>query len=539
VAGTVIIDFRRGMQRLATPSAEGAQVSTERPPSSEGTPARSQPTIFISYRRQDSAWAASKLHEDLAQQFGEDHVFIDVIDLLPGDDFVAELERRVVGCNVFLAVIGPDWARIMREREQLGVANGQVDHVRVEVETALQRGSSIQVIPVLVDETAMPDDRILPRSLGRLARLNSAPYRRTQADLDVNELVRRIQEYSPDGSRDAVPDDPPGPPPTDPHYGVVGDALVEGNVIVVLGSLVNASERTDPWHEGSDSLPDGDELAAYLATEFKYGVEAADLAQVSQYVSSVRGERDLYDALRRIFTAHHAPNRVHRFLAELPNLLAPVSRQSGQLIVTTNYDDALERAFDTIGVPYDIAVYMATGRDRGKFSHLPWDGAWVSKRDCENWTDKQPITITIPNLYESFPIDVVDGTVHRTTIVKVHGAVTALTGDDNYVITENDYIDYLSSNEIVSLIPNQLLFKMRRSHVLFLGQQVRDWNWRVLLQRVWEGHIDNSWAVAPSFDSVEERFWHKLDVYALQRPLSTYVDELRAQLVASRTAAGP
>ena len=42
--------------------------------------------------------------------------------------------------------------------------------------------------------------------------------------------------------------------------------------------------------------------------------------------------------------------------------------------MTTNYDDALERAFDEAEEPYDLAVYMASGDDKGKFVHVPYDG---------------------------------------------------------------------------------------------------------------------------------------------------------------------
>ena len=75
-------------------------------------------------------------------------------------------------------------------------------------------------------------------------------------------------------------------------------------------------------------------------------------------------------------------------------------------------------------------------------------------------------------------------------IVKIHGAVDGTVGDyrwkDNYVITEDHYIDYLSKSPIESLVPVQVLDKLRESHCLFLGYPVRDWNLRVFLKRIWE-----------------------------------------------------
>ena len=302
---------------------------------------------------------------------------------------------------------------------------------------------------------------------------------------------------------------------------------------------MNRSSRDGAWLEGGGALPDADELAAYLAAEFHYEEPSPDLAEVSQYVWAI-GENDLYDALHRVFGGSYSPTGIHRFVAELPKIVASTAgSERYQVVVTTNYDDALEQAFREAGEPYDLAIYLADGRARGKFIHLPWDAEFVQRKDCPDWSDRQPITVDDPNNYKSFPIDVESRVVHRTIIVKIHGAVAKygdlndVVGDQNFVITENDYIDYLSRSPIVGLVPNQLLNQMVRGHMLFLGQRVRDWSWRVFLQRVWDDRIRDSWAVTPDLDEFERRFWRKLGVEAIDRSLTTYVDELRAQLLAA------
>ena len=69
---------------------------------------------------------------------------------------------------------------------------------------------------------------------------------------------------------------------------------------------------------------------------------------------------------------------------------------------------------------------------------------------------------------------------------------------DNFVITEDDYIGYLTQSPVESLIPLQILNKVRDSHFLFLGYRMRDWTLRVFLQRIWgEQPLEaRSWAVA-------------------------------------------
>ena len=121
-----------------------------------------------------------------------------------------------------------------------------------------------------------------------------------------------------------------------------------------------------------------------------------------------------------------------------------------------------------------LAVYMATGDDKGHFVHFPYDG--------------DPVPISQPNQYGALPIDDRQK-LTRTLIVKIHGAVDGNRGDyewnENYVVTEDHYIDYLSIKPITAVVPTQILAKLRRSHCLFLGYTMRDWNLRVFLKRIW------------------------------------------------------
>ena len=65
--------------------------------------------IFINYRRDDSISTAGRLHDRLAQAFGRKNLFMDVDHVPAGVDFVEYLNGQVAACDVFLAVIGPNW----------------------------------------------------------------------------------------------------------------------------------------------------------------------------------------------------------------------------------------------------------------------------------------------------------------------------------------------------------------------------------------------------------------------------------------------
>jgi hypothetical protein len=123
-------------------------------------------TIFISYRRADSADITARLTDKLTEKFGKGFVFKDVDSIISGSDFKTQIEQAVKKCNIFVAVIGRHWAGAQSETGNARLDN-ENDFVRLEVEAALHNG--IPVIPVLVHEAPMPPAHALPSSLGSLA----------------------------------------------------------------------------------------------------------------------------------------------------------------------------------------------------------------------------------------------------------------------------------------------------------------------------------------------------------------------------------
>jgi hypothetical protein len=71
------------------------------------------PWIFISYRRQDSAGYAGRLHDDLADAFGKSQVFLDTDMIRAGSDFTKTIEAALARCEVLLALISRTWLTSM------------------------------------------------------------------------------------------------------------------------------------------------------------------------------------------------------------------------------------------------------------------------------------------------------------------------------------------------------------------------------------------------------------------------------------------
>jgi hypothetical protein len=224
----------------------------------------------------------------------------------------------------------------------------------------------------------------------------------------------------------------------------------------------------------------------------------------------------LYRYLREVFDDDYPPTCVHCFLATLPATLRSKGRLSHYpLIVTTNYDDLMERAFQEAAQPYDVVSYVAEGEQRGKFVHLPHADASSAG---------EPVLIDIPNEYRGLALD------ERPVVLKIHGAIDRTSATrDSFVITEDHYIDYLTRTDVRELIPATLLAKIRHSGFLFLGYSLRDWNLRVILHRIWGEQVLswNSWAVQLNPDPIEEKFWSKRGVDIVNVSLVEYVSRLR------------
>jgi TIR domain len=128
-----------------------------------------QTSVFISYRRLDTAAAAAHLHASLARRLGSKNIFRDLATIEPGQDFPSVIDRAIRGTNVLIALIGRRWLVMGRNRRpRLQDPN---DFVRLEIESALRQG--ITLIPVLVDGAKMPQRGELPPSIADLADRNA------------------------------------------------------------------------------------------------------------------------------------------------------------------------------------------------------------------------------------------------------------------------------------------------------------------------------------------------------------------------------
>lgn len=155
--------------------------------------------VFVSYRRDDAAHIAGRIHDALVARLGRDHVFIDVDSVAPGEDFVAAIEDTIARADVMLAVIGPTWLAPTASGDRR--IDRPDDFIRLELATALARG--LRIIPVLADGATMPRADALPTGLVELARRNAVQIGHATFRRDMDALLDLCADTSPPPSRAA------------------------------------------------------------------------------------------------------------------------------------------------------------------------------------------------------------------------------------------------------------------------------------------------------------------------------------------------
>jgi hypothetical protein len=304
--------------------------------------------------------------------------------------------------------------------------------------------------------------------------------------------------------------------------------LKAGRLALFLGAGANMCGRPKDFclHQ---NLPRGGELAEYLLQQLELPIKddyKSDLARASGYAILKSERLAVYDELHTVFDGNFEPTPLHKLVAELPGLC-----DHHQYVVTTNYDDVMERAFASKGEPFDVVWYDLDEKTRG-FWHLCVSAQLQYPPDAEHagLIDDYVKKIEDPTRF----VEEVDFE-QRSVIFKVHGAVWrwAQPRDrlkrDSYVIAEDDYIDYMA---FTHQLPAGLVSEIQRRNMLFLGYSLRDWNMRVILRQAWGDRRlpGRAWAVLDQADDLEEIAWANRGVTFLVMKLEEFTEQLGSHL---------
>lgn len=149
------------------------------------------PSVFVNFRTAEHAGYAALLDRELRGRFGKDAVFCAPRSIRPGADFAQALLTAVASSSVLLAVIGPGWLAAAREGRR--IIGGEHDWTMREIAEAFAH--EIHVIPVLVNDAALPTEADLPGAVLPLARCQYLRLDERSLDEDLARVSREVGRF--------------------------------------------------------------------------------------------------------------------------------------------------------------------------------------------------------------------------------------------------------------------------------------------------------------------------------------------------------
>jgi hypothetical protein len=298
-----------------------------------------------------------------------------------------------------------------------------------------------------------------------------------------------------------------------PPYGILRGYFERGEVVPFLGAGASLGPRPDKAvFDGLKPtfLPTGWELSTWLARQCEFPEDpSGDLAKVASYFQIQSTRQDLTSSLRQVFSADYPVGAIHELLADIGKPM---------LIITTNYDDLIERAFRARNKPYHLVTY-------------PEGDEYAGSVVCWKHGEDKPIVCP--------PADLALKVEDTTIIYKMHGSIMkdpALRQWESFVITEEDYVRFLSRMTLKGgVIPAMFMLHLRKSALLFLGYGLRDWNLRVMLETLRRptsaGREDTNrrpaWAIQYKPAPSELALWEHRDVKIFDQDLADFAKRMR------------
>jgi hypothetical protein len=154
--------------------------------------------IFVSYRREDSGWAAGRIFGHLKSTFAGD-IFFDFDSIKLASDWADALNTALDDCAVVLVVIGKKWLTEKRHRRLFNPN----DWVKREIRLALSKDKV--VIPIIIDGARVPKAIDLPHGIRRLPNKQSLLLNLDNFFAKMNILVDRINELLEESIKSAKP----------------------------------------------------------------------------------------------------------------------------------------------------------------------------------------------------------------------------------------------------------------------------------------------------------------------------------------------
>ena len=282
---------------------------------------------------------------------------------------------------------------------------------------------------------------------------------------------------------------------------------------------------------GTSSIENSEECL--LSQTQKLAIAQNQKQYLSQYRKNRSDENRVQTFLNEFFRKIYSPNQLHEDLAKLPI----------KLIVTTNYDCGLERAFKNN--EFYVVSYIAEGKDSGRFQyyfHKP------------KHSDEPKIHV-IKNPQD---LDFIGSDDHPVILKLYGGALEGHDKENSFAISQEHFLNFLFSSDsthtkisLAQLLPINLTNKLDNNPLLFIGYSSSDSDLRIILNlfcsgRFRKSYVSNSnikdsedgkpkserkttpsWIIHQSKPGkFDKAFWDDWVVKLIECPLQTFITEL-------------
>lgn len=327
--------------------------------------------------------------------------------------------------------------------------------------------------------------------------------------------------------------------PADEYCDIIAPAFARCNVVPFLGAGASVDERN------AHPLPMGSQFAERLALSGKYPFKERRpidaLTKIAQWYEEVTyGRHDLLGEVKSAFFESVATDYSTPWVRFLEAFLGGPAADSAaaephslpasfpRLIITTNYDDLNERTLDRYKVPYIVVAHLRSGSAKGQMLYR--DSRQPSV-EVKTSMDVDTALKDAGYLQQDAPL---------TVLYKMHGTIPVEFEDellDSVVLTETDYIDFIADG-VLDAIPSLITRRLRKSHFLFLGYSLQDWNFRVFLRRLQKRNLGDfgskHWAILQNPDEVEKTFFDKRCVTVCEFDLAEFLPRLASAILATK-----
>lgn len=148
------------------------------------------PSVFISYRRDDTAAAAQRLKADLVALLPNYSIYLDQADIEGAENYLKRITREIPLCDVFICLIGPQWLQVKGPSGEPRLSEPG-DIVCAEIDLALDYEKD--VLPILVDGAKMPVRTELPVAINRLSLKQAMTFDQSRAARDTSRIAWRVR----------------------------------------------------------------------------------------------------------------------------------------------------------------------------------------------------------------------------------------------------------------------------------------------------------------------------------------------------------